>query len=189
MEPLGSPHQPHAPVLAPSAWVQRWAPLVPECGPVLDVACGGGRHTLFFATRGHPVTAVDRDPDAIAALAGQSGISALCADIESGPWPYAGRQFAAIVVTNYLHRPLFPALMAGLSPGGVLIYETFAQGNEVYGRPANPDFLLQRGELLRVAGAARVVAYEDLYVAQPKPAMVQRICAVVTAGASRENPF
>lgn len=172
----------HFAVTTPSAWVQRWAPLVPAGGPVLDVACGGGRHALCLAGRGHAVDAVDRDPAAIAALAGQAGITALCADIENGPWPYAGRQFAAIVVTNYLHRPLFPALMAALAPGGVLIYETFAQGNEAYGRPANPDFLLQRGELLRAVGAARVVAYEDLYVEQPKPAMVQRICAVATAG-------
>ncbi len=103
--------------------------------------------------------------------------------------PLRSPHFAAIVVTNYLHRPLFPALMAALAPGGVLIYETFAQGNEAYGRPANPDFLLQRGELLRAVGAARVVAYEDLYVEQPKPAMVQRICAVVTAGVIGENPF
>ena len=176
-------------VATPSDWVQRWAPLVPAGGSVLDVACGGGRHALLFAASGHPVDAVDRDPAVIAALAGQSGISALCADIEMGSWPYAGRQFAAVVVTNYLHRPLFPALLAALAPGGVLIYETFAQGNEAYGRPANPDFLLQRGELLRAVGAARVVAYEDLYVEQPKPAMVQRICAVVTAGVIGENPF
>lgn len=179
----------HKALAGPSAWVQRWAPLVPVSGSVLDVACGTGRHAQLFAGRGHPVDAVDRDPAAVAALAGQSGVTALCADIENGPWPYAGRQFAAIVVTNYLHRPLFPLLMAALAPGGVLIYETFARGNEAYGRPANPDFLLQRGELLRAVGAARVLAYEDLYVEQPKPAMVQRICAVVTAGVIGENPF
>lgn len=186
---------PHAPENSgaapaePSAWVRRWAPLVCAAGPVLDVACGGGRHALFFAARGHLVDAVDRDAAAIAALAAQSGISALCADIENGPWPYAGRQFAAIVVTNYLHRPLFPALMAALAPGGVLIYETFARGNEAYGRPANPDFLLQRGELLRAVGAARVVAYEELYVELPRPAMVQRICAMAPDRVIRENPF
>ena len=179
----------HLAVATPSAWVQRWAPLVPAGGPVLDVACGGGRHALFFAAQGHPVAAVDRDPAAITALAAQSGITALCADIENSPWPYAGQQFAAVVVTNYLHRPLFPVLMAALGPGGVLIYETFAQGNAAYGRPASPDFLLQRGELLRAVGPARVVAYEDLYVEQPKPAMVQRICAVVTAGVFGENPL
>lgn len=179
----------HSAVTTPSAWVQRWAPLVPAGGHVLDVACGSGRHALFFAAQGYPVVAVDRDPEAIRALAGQSGITALCADIETGPWPFAGQQFAAVVVTNYLHRPLFPALMAALAPGGVLIYETFAQGNEAYGRPANPDFLLQHGELLRAVAPARVLAYEDLYVEQPKPAMVQRICAVVTAGLIGEKPF
>lgn len=169
----------HAAPAEPSAWVRRWATVVPAGGAVLDVACGGGRHARFFAGRGHPVDAVDRDADAIAALAATPGIAALCADIESGPWPYAGRRFAAVVVTNYLHRPLFPALLAALAPGGVLIYETFALGNELYGRPANPDFLLQRGELSRVVGDARILAFEDLYVEQPRPAMVQRICAVV----------
>jgi SAM-dependent methyltransferase len=124
------------------------------------------------------VDAVDRDSLAIAGLSGLSGVSALCADIENGPWPYPGRHYAAVVVTNYLHRPLFPLLMAALEPGGVLIYETFAQGNEKFGRPSNPDFLLRQGELLQVAGGARVVAYEDLVVEDPKPAALQRICAV-----------
>lgn len=172
----------HAELTEPSSWVRRWASLVRPAGPVLDVACGGGRHALWFAERGHPVDAVDKDAAAIAALARHSAITALCADIENGPWPYAGRQFAAVVVTNYLHRPLFPHLLASLAPGGVLIYETFAEGNAAYGRPANPDFLLQRGELLRVAAEARIVAYEDVYVAQPKPAMVQRICALAADG-------
>jgi SAM-dependent methyltransferase len=192
METPHSPENPGAALAEPSAWVRRWAPLVRAGGPVLDVACGGGRHALFFAARGHPVDAVDRDAAAVAAvaaLARQAGITALCADLEGGAWPYAGRQFAAVVVTNYLHRPLFPALMAALAPGGVLIYETFAQGNAAYGRPANPDFLLQQGELLRVIGPARVVAYEDLYVERPKPAMVQRICAVAPDRAGSENPF
>lgn len=191
MEAPHSPENPGAALAESSAWVRRWAPLVRTAGPVLDVACGGGRHALFFAARGHPVDAVDRDAAAVAALARQAGITALCADLEGGSWPYADRQFAAVVVTNYLHRPLFPALMAALAPGGVLIYETFAQGNAAYGRPANPDFLLQRGELLRVVGAARVVAYEDLYVdvELPRPAMVQRICALVPDGVSGENPF
>lgn len=169
----------HAALTEPSIWVRRWAPLVRTGGAVLDVACGNGRHALFFAALGHRVEAVDRDAAAVAVLSTQAGITARCADIESGPWPYAGRQFAAVVVTNYLHRPLFPALMAALAPGGVLIYETFAQGNEAHGRPANPDFLLQPGELLRAVGAARVVAYEDVYVEEPKPAVVQRITAVV----------
>ena len=163
----------------PSAWVCRWAELVPAGGGVLDVATGGGRHARYFAARGHPVEAVDRDAAGLAGLAGMAGITARCADLESAPWPYAGRTFAGIIVTNYLHRPLFPRLLAALAPGGVLIYETFAAGNERYGRPANPDFLLRHGELLEVVrGRLTVVAYEDLLVSVPKPARVQRICAV-----------
>lgn len=168
----------HDPLMAPSAWVLRWAPLVREAGTVLDVACGGGRHARYFAERGHPVDAVDRDPSAIAGLNGLAGVSALCADIEGGSWPFPGQRYAAVVVTNYLHRPLFPVLRAALEPGGVLIYETFAQGNEKYGRPSNPNFLLRHGELLQVVGEARVIAYEDLLVEDPRPAAMQRICAV-----------
>ena len=169
----------HAALEIPSAWVVQWAERVPAGGAILDVACGSGRHARFFAARGHPVDAVDRDAAAIAALAVVPGVVARCADIEGGPWPYAGRQFAAVVVTNYLHRPLFPALIATIAPGGLLIYETFAEGNEAYGRPANPDFLLRRGELLERVGAMQVLAFEDLYVDLPKPAVVQRICAAM----------
>lgn len=169
----------HPAVAMPSDWVQRWAPLVPAGGSVLDVACGGGRHALFFATHGHPVAAVDRDPEAITALAAHSGIAALCADIEKGPWPYPGQQFAAVVVTNYLHRPLFPALLAALAPGGLLIYETFGVGNEAYGKPANPEFLLRPRELLEVIGPeSHVLGYENGFVVSPKPALIQRICAI-----------
>jgi len=163
----------------PSAWVVRWAATVPAGCAVLDVACGGGRHARYFAARGHPVEAVDRDATALVALAGVNSITPRCADIESGFWPYAGRTFGAVVITNYLHRPLFPQLLEALAPGGVLIYETFAAGNERYGRPSNPGFLLRPGELLDVVrGQLRVIAYEDLYVDTPKPAMVQRICAI-----------
>lgn len=161
-----------------SAWVLRWCDLVDAGAAVLDVACGGGRHALLFAARGHAVKAVDRDAGAIAALKGHPGIEALQADIEGGPWPYSDETFGAIVVANYLHRPLLPVLVDALAPGGVLIYETFAQGNERFGRPSNPAFLLQPGELLEaVRGRLRVIAYEDLRVDDPKPAMVQRICA------------
>jgi SAM-dependent methyltransferase len=169
----------HFGLAEPSAWIVRWAHRVPTGGRVLDVACGGGRHARFFAARGHRVEAVDRDPEGLRALDGVPGVQTRCADLEGGPWPYAGQLFEGIVVTNYLHRPLFPHLLAALAPGGVLIYETFAVGNERYGRPTNPDFLLRAGELLEaVRGQLRVIAYEDVIVSEPKPAAVQRICAV-----------
>lgn len=162
----------------PSAWVIRWAGLIPAGGRVLDIACGNGRHARFFASRGHPVEAVDRDPALIALLAGVPGVASRCADLEAGPWPYPGNRFAGIVVANYLHRPLFPHLLAALEAGGVLIYETFAAGNERYGRPSNPDYLLKPGELLEVVrGRLTVIAYEELDVSEPRPAAVQRICA------------
>jgi SAM-dependent methyltransferase len=146
---------------------------------VLDLASGSGRHARYLALRGHSVEAVDRDPAGLSGLARVSGVSTRCADLENGPWPYEGESFVGVVVVNYLHRPLFPRLLAALTPGGVLIYETFATGNERYGRPSNPAFLLQPGELLEVVrGRLRVIAFEDLYVSDPKPAMVQRICAV-----------
>lgn len=166
-----------------SPWVVRWAPRVRAGGTVLDVACGGGRHAWWFAARGHVVDAVDRNAEALAALVGVAQVTPLAADLEAGLWPYAGRQFDAVVVTNYLHRPLFPQLLDALAPGGMLIYETFAHGNACYGRPGNPDFLLQPGELLQVVrGRLAVVAYEDLIVQVPRPACVQRIVAV------REKP-
>lgn len=169
----------HPDLAAPSAWVARWADRVPGGGRVLDLACGSGRHARYFAARGHPVEAVDRDPAAIARLEGVAGVATRCADLEGGPWPYEREGFAGIVVANYLHRPLFPRLLSALMPGGILLYETFAAGNERYGRPSNPDFLLNPGELLEVVrGRLRVIAYEDLVVAAPKPACVQRICAI-----------
>ena len=162
----------------PSVWVVRWADRVPAGGQVLDLACGNGRHSRFFATRGHPVEAVDRDPAKLAALAGIPGISTRCADLEAREWPYPGGQFAGIVVANFLYRPLFPHLLAALATKGVLIYETFAAGNERYGRPSNPAFLLKPGELLEaVRGRLRVIAYEEQYVSEPRPAVIQRICA------------
>ena len=164
---------------SPSPWVERWAPLIPAAGRVLDVASGSGRHARWLATLGYTVDAVDRDAAAVASLAGVPGVSALCADIENGPWPYSAGAYAGVVVTNYLYRPLFPLLLAALGSDGVLIYETFALGNERYGRPSNPEFLLRPGELLEVVrGRLRVVAYEDIYSDTPKPALLQRICAV-----------
>jgi SAM-dependent methyltransferase len=162
-----------------SRWVERWAPLIAKGGRILDVAAGNGRHARWFAKRGHPVDAVDRDPVAMASLAEVAGVHPLCADLENGVWPYERGRYAGVVVTNYLHRPLFPGLLGALDTGGVLLYETFAVGNERYGRPSNPDFLLRAGELLEVVqGNLRVVAYEDVYSDDPKPALLQRICAV-----------
>lgn len=164
---------------APSTWIARFAALVPAGGAILDLACGGGRHTRLFLERGHPVTAVDIDLSAIADLAGRAGLRSIAADLEGGPWPLAGETFAGVVVTNYLHRPLLPLIVGAVAPGGALLYETFAIGNERFGRPSNPDFLLRPGELLEaVRGTLEVVAYENLEIAKPRPAMVQRIAAV-----------
>ena len=191
----------------PSAWVVRWADRIAPGGRVLDVASGTGRHARWFAARGHGVDAVDRDAQALSTLRNVIGVRTVCADIENGEWPCERGCYAGVVVANYLHRPLFPELLAALAPGGALIYETFARGQERYGRPSNPDFLLKPGELLEVVrGRLRVIAYEDLEVVlsspiaplpataardeakstaadapitlQPKPAVVQRICAI-----------
>ncbi len=167
------------PMEEPSAWVCRFAPRIRTGGSVLDVACGGGRHARYLAGQGLEVLATDIDATALEGLTGVDGVQTLRADLEGAPWPFSGRQFDAVLVTRYLHRPLLGAMVDTLVPGGVLIYETFAAGNERFGRPRNPEFLLQPGELLELArGRLRVVAFEDLYVELPKPAMVQRICAV-----------
>lgn len=158
----------------PSAWVRRWSHLLPVGATVLDVACGRGRHVRWFAERGALVTAVDRDAAALAPLADMAEIVA--ADLEAGPWPLAGRRFDAVVVTNYLWRPLLPTLVASVADGGVLVYETFAVGQETVGRPSNPDFLLRPGELLEAARGLRVVAYEDGLLEAP-PRFVQRLVA------------
>ena len=158
-----------------SAWVQRWSHLVPPGGTVLDVACGAGRHLRWFAGRGHPVTGVDRSPDAIAAVSGLG--RAVQADIENGPWPFEGERFGAVVVTHYLWRPLLPQVVASVAEGGVLIHETFADGNQTVGKPSRPDFLLRPGELLQVCAGLRVVAYEDGFLDAPER-FVQRIAAV-----------
>ena len=163
----------------PSPWVGRFASLIAPGGNVLDLACGGGRHARYLAGLGHTVEAVDKDPLAIAALSGIPGIHAECADLEGGPWPYMGRHFAAVVVTNYLWRPLFVQLIATLEKGGILIYETFMAGNELLGKPSNPAFLLRRDELRHVVHKhLEIIAFEQGEVTMPRPAVVQRLCAV-----------
>jgi SAM-dependent methyltransferase len=161
-----------------SDWVRRHARLIPD-GEVLDLACGGGRHARALAALGHPVLALDVDALALA-KAGGPGIVTLQLDLEAegALWPFEAGRFAGIVVTNYLHRPLMPALLASLAPNGVLIYETFACGNEQFGKPSNPAFLLQPGELLDWASAQglRIVAFEEGVLLRPKAAMVQRLC-------------
>ncbi|MEI7875693.1 MAG: class I SAM-dependent methyltransferase [Alphaproteobacteria bacterium] len=159
-----------------SSWIATWAGLVPPGVAVLDVAAGNGRHTRFFAERGHPVTAIDRE---VSGLAAADNIEVVAADLEDGsPWPLAGRTFGAVVVTNYLHRPLFPHLFAALQPGGMLLYETFMIGNERFGKPSRPEFLLNDGELLElVRDRFSVIAYEARMISEPKMAMVQRIAA------------
>jgi SAM-dependent methyltransferase len=180
MTSSSEPRVPHAPVAQPSPWIVRFAGLVAAGARVLDVACAHGRHARLFAARGCAVVAVDRDPAALAAMAGEPRIETRVLDLEAGHPVLHGERFDAIVVVNYLHRPLLPALLGALADDGVLLYETFARGNEAYGRPANPDFLLAPGELLRVVGdALAVVAFEQGRVATPeRQAVVQRIVAV-----------
>ena len=164
----------------PSPWIVQWAGLVPRDAEILDVAAGKGRHAGYFAAGDHEVTVIDRDISAFAGLpTSDIVIIPIQADLEDGsPWPLPGRTFGAVVVTNYLHRPLFPVLLDSVEPGGVLLYETFMEGNERFGRPSRPEFLLKDGELLElVRGRFSVVAYEARMVSEPKMAMVQRIAA------------
>ena len=177
-----------------SAWVRRWAHLIRPGGQVLDVACGRGRHLRWLHAQGFQPTGVDRDRDAVEGLASLARI--VVADLEGGPWPLPGERFDAVVVTNYLWRPQWPALRDALAPGGVLLYETFADGQQTIGRPSRPDFLLQPGELLSLAQGLRVVAFEDGFEdglegglrdggtpdANAAPRFVQRIAAVAQDG-------
>ena len=158
-------------IAAPSSWVVRWGSLITR-GEVLDVACGAGRHARWFAGRGIGVIAVDRVPQSI------PGARFVQTDLETGRgWPFAAGRFAGVIVTNYLHRPLFADLRASLAPDGLLIYETFMSGNERYGRPSNPAFLLQPGELLSAFADLRILAFEQGTVRSPKTAVIQRLCA------------
>jgi SAM-dependent methyltransferase len=163
--------------------------LVPAEGRVLDLACGNGRHAGLLAALGYHVEAVDRDPEALANLAGIERIKTRQADLEGGPWPFHADVFDGVVVANYLYRPLLPTLLRVLAPQGVLIYETFMVGNERFGKPSNPAFLLRPGELLDlVKNKLAVVAFEQGEVAVPRQAMVQRLCAVRASGTSLVLP-
>jgi SAM-dependent methyltransferase len=171
---------PPDPLAVPSPWVRRFAHLMAPGGAVLDLAAGGGRHARFFAGRGHPVTAVDIRLDAMADLKDDQRYRLIEADLEAGPWPLGEQRFAGIVVTNYLHRPVLPHLVAALKPGGALLYETFAQGQAQFGRPASPDFLLRPNELVEAfAPHLTIVAYEHGVEHAPRPAARQRIAAVL----------
>ena len=171
--------------LEPSPWIVRWSHLLAPGASVLDVACGSGRHMRWFGGRGHPVTGVDRSQEAIDAAA--SFGRTVQADIEDGPWPFEGQLFGAVVVTHYLWRPRLPDIVAAVAPGGVLLYETFAAGNESVGKPSRPDFLLQPGELLAACAGLRVVAYEDGFLPEPER-FVQRIAAVRPPAAPSATP-
>jgi SAM-dependent methyltransferase len=169
----------HAPYEPPSSWLIRHAPLIRPGGTVLDLACGSGRNARWLAEQGWGVEAVDRDEVAIAGLQQIAGLHAFQADLENAPWPFAGRTFDGIVVCRYLYRPLLPLLAESLATSGVLIYETFMLGQEKFGRPQNPDFLLKPNELLDVfAGRLAINAFEQGVVELPKPMVTQRICAI-----------
>ena len=163
-----------------SPWVRRFVDLIPEGGAVLDVACGSGRHSRYLLSLGYRVVLLDRDIAAVADLAADEHVELIACDLEDGrPWPLDDRTFEGVVVTNYLHRPLLKHLVRAVAPGGALIYETFADGNEAFGHPRNPDFLLQREELLIFTRPElRVVAFEDVLITEPRPAAIQHIAAV-----------
>lgn len=169
----------HDTILKASPWLRRFAPLIVKDGLVLDLACGSGRHAHYLAQLGYCVLAVDQDISAVMAL-NDPAIECEQMDIELDVWPLLGKLFSAIVVSNYLYRPHLDQLPNMLAKGGLLIYETFANGNAEFGKPSNPNFLLKPGELLALAARhdLKVIAYEDIYQDQPKPAMIQRLCAV-----------
>jgi SAM-dependent methyltransferase len=183
-----------------SPWVKRWSHLVRPGGVVLDVACGYGRHARWFHALTHPLALVDRAQaalDFIASSLPAEAFEARVCDIENGPWPFAGRHFDAVVVTNYLWRPLLPTLLGSLAPGGLLIYETFTSGNETVGKPSRPEFLLRPGELLDVCRGLRVVAFEDGFIGNDdsqlasqaaRPRFIQRIAAVRETSAAGPEP-
>jgi SAM-dependent methyltransferase len=164
----------------PAQWVEKYVSLIPEIGQVLDLACGGGRHSRYLLAKGYSVLALDKDISGLADLGGAPNLEILEFDLENGKaFPLRDRKFSGIIVVNYLFRPILGDLIDVLAEGGVLIYQTFMLGSEAYGRPRNPDFLLKENELREVFGASLdVVAFEQGYVERPAPAVVQKICAV-----------
>jgi len=165
------------PSTEPSSWIERHTPLISRSGPILDIAAGRGRHTRYLLKKGHSVIAVDKNLSYLRDIKAPR-LSIIQVDLETkGSWPFKKNMFAGVVVTNYLYRPLFEPIIASLAQGGFLIYETFAQGNEKFGKPNNPDYLLEPGELIRATlNKLHIIAYEDLFVEQPRPARIQRIC-------------
>ncbi|HEY8905220.1 MAG TPA: class I SAM-dependent methyltransferase [Rhodoferax sp.] len=180
--------RPHG-LAEPSAWVRRWTRLAKPGGSALDIACGPGRHMAWFAAQGFAVTGVDRSAEA--AQTARAYGEFVLVDIENAPWPLmqsgSPRRFDVVVVTNYLWRALFPTILQSLAPGGVLLYETFAAGNETVGKPSRPDFLLQPGELLQACQGLDVVAYENGFLTPPER-FVQRIAAVAPAPGKVPHP-
>ena len=175
--PLPSP-QTHPPGGdAPSPWVQRWTHLIAPGGAVLDLACGHGRHMRYLTDNGFRPVGVDRNPEALAQA--QAWGETCLADVENHAWPFPGRVFDAVIITNYLWRPLLPQILASLAPHGLLIHETFALGNETVGRPSRPDFLLRHGELLLMCAGLHIVAYENGFIDSPAR-FVQRVVATQT---------
>lgn len=185
------PKSRHLNMVEPSAWFRRFQTIITPGGTVLDVAAGGGRHVRYFADKGHAVVAVDKNTDPLASYKVSHGCEVIGADLEDGsPWPVGGRTFDAVVVCNYLYRPLFDQLIESVAPDGVLLYETFARGNEVYNRPRNPDHLLKAGELVDlIRGRLQIVAYQHGIIDGDEcPGVKQMICAVNNLGnSSRED--
>ncbi len=167
----------------PSPWLVSHLDSIPAAGRVLDLACGSGRHTRLLLDAGYEVTAIDRDLSRVADLDGDPHVRLIEADLEADPWPLMGERFAGVVVIDYLWRPLFPEIFASVAEGGVLIYETFAQGQELYGRPRRPEYLLAPGELRDLVPEGwRLLAYEHGLVAGAQPAMRQGVVAVQASG-------
>jgi len=185
-DPTAELRRRHLRITEPSPWVRRFAPLVKSGESVLDIASGGGRHARHFLKCGHPVTAIDQNDEPLEWLCDETKATVIQADMETGPsvfaegGPLAGLTFGGIVVVNYLYRDMFEDLLNALKPGGVLIYETFARGNEEFARPRNPDHLLKSGELLDlVQGRLQVVAYEHGVTQSAEiPGVKQRLTAV-----------